>query len=242
MRAATRSDAGSSSSQVTATSAPSSASATAMAAPIPCCAPVTSAILPANFMRLLPHSLPGKRTASDQNDRFTSAPTWVGTLVHRPAHLCETTKHRFQQRIQFLPAATRAQAFRPEPASHGLRRTGIQTADQAAPLPRTAPWPGQVSAQASRSRLASGPATPADQMSSSTSRTDRMSGAAAGSSREAGAWSGSSGNSSAAGTWPCGASTTTAVGRTALTAPRVRSRPGSLHEVGLAQRHHVSRP
>ena len=42
--------AGSSSSHVIATSAPSSASATAMAAPIPCCAPVTSAILPANFM------------------------------------------------------------------------------------------------------------------------------------------------------------------------------------------------
>ena len=53
MHAATRSAAGSSSSQVSATSAPSSASATEMAAPIPCCAPVTSAILPANFMRLL---------------------------------------------------------------------------------------------------------------------------------------------------------------------------------------------
>src|SRR5277367_3313776 len=51
MRPATASAAVSSSSQLIATSAPSSASATAMAAPIPCCPPVTSAILPANFMR-----------------------------------------------------------------------------------------------------------------------------------------------------------------------------------------------
>jgi hypothetical protein len=67
----------------------------------------------------------------------------------------QTTKCRFQQRIQFARGAIPAKVVRRQPASHGLQRTGIQTADRAALLPRADPWPAQASAQAFRSPLAS---------------------------------------------------------------------------------------
>ena len=140
-------------------------------------------------------------------------------------------------RVRGVPAA----GARPAPRSRARRRVETPSADRAAPSSRTSPLRGRVLAPAGRSPAAAAAATPDVPMSSSASRTGRPSAVVARPRAAAGTRSTSNGNSSAAGTSPCRASTITAAGRSARTASRSCARSAASARSTLLKRHHVGR-